>query len=235
MTNSVNRSCENDSPTSPSTTTSGLYQENDLLPTPRANKVDGYSSPRFSPTLAQALTSSQAASPVSHSRTQASEEAQQTTAISGRKCCDLLEKYPRAGSSLKTCVASLLLGGGWYSSKCVLTWKAKATKCNRLLFQLVPSTPHTEEIGSGSSPTNRKTMIPTPQARDGRGAAIKTRDDLDSLIDMGATKGGVGKKTGLKLQADFVEWMMGYPYQWTDLNCQSPDIEWNVLKVLETV
>jgi hypothetical protein len=33
--------------------------------------------------------------------------------------------------------------------KCVLTWKAKATKCNRLLFQLAPSTPRTAGIGSG--------------------------------------------------------------------------------------
>jgi hypothetical protein len=67
-------------------------------------------------------------------------------------------------------------------------------------------------------------MLPTPNARDGRGAAIKTRDDLDSLIDMGATKGGTGEKTGLKLQPNFVEWMMGYPQNWTDLNCPNQDI-----------
>jgi hypothetical protein len=60
-------------------------------------------------------------------------------------------------------------------------------------------------------------MIPTPNARDGRGAAIKTRDDLDSLIDMGATKGGTGTKTGLKLQPSFALWMMGYPTDWLDL------------------
>jgi hypothetical protein len=34
----------------------------------------------------------------------------------------------------------------------------------------------------------------------------------------------VGKGAGLRLQPNFVEWMMGYPQNWTDLNCQNQDI-----------
>lgn len=72
-------------------------------------------------------------------------------------------------------------------------------------------------------------MLPTPLSRDyksGRGKCQKER---------GRTKGkslpeeieSPGKYHGLKLQPNFVEWMMGYPPEWTDLNSQRPDIEHN--------
>jgi hypothetical protein len=62
-------------------------------------------------------------------------------------------------------------------------------------------------------------MMPTPSTRDWKGASkMKPRDTMDSLIERGATKGGIGTETGLKLQPNFVEWMMGYPQNWTDLN-----------------
>jgi hypothetical protein len=74
-------------------------------------------------------------------------------------------------------------------------------------------------------------MLPTPQARDGRGAAVKTRDDLDSMVEMGSTKGGIGQKTGLKLQPELVEWMMGLPEDYLDLPMEKlsppPDSEQN--------
>jgi hypothetical protein len=61
-------------------------------------------------------------------------------------------------------------------------------------------------------------MLPTPQARDFKGShKTKTRDTLPDQIEMGATKGMTGMKTGLKLQPSFVEWLMGYPIGWTDL------------------
>jgi hypothetical protein len=62
-------------------------------------------------------------------------------------------------------------------------------------------------------------------ARDWKGGGSQGRDSVDSLIEQGATKGQTGAKTGLKLQPNFVEWMMGYPQGWTDLNCPSPLIE----------
>lgn len=202
---------------------------------------------------------SQEASPASLSAKPDEGEARRTTATSGRKCYELYESFLPYGSSLKTCVASLLKGAGWYSNKCALTWKTQATRYNRLLFLLSPSTHRTEGIGSGLLPTaqaidgngegrvlrlkkdcNRDPnqpgswrgdlkdhikMIPTPNARDGRGAAVKTRDDMDSLIDMGSTNGGTGTPTGLKLQPNFVAWMMGYPLNWANLNSPSPDTE----------
>jgi len=61
-------------------------------------------------------------------------------------------------------------------------------------------------------------MIPTPATRDWKGASQKNpRDTVDSLVEVGATKGGTGARTGLKLQPAFVEWMMGFPEGWTEL------------------
>jgi|HubBroStandDraft_6_1064221.scaffolds.fasta_scaffold00472_3 site-specific DNA-cytosine methylase len=57
----------------------------------------------------------------------------------------------------------------------------------------------------------------------GEASNAKPRDTMDSLIETGATKGQTGTKTGLKLQPNFVEWMMGYPQGWTDLNFPSPN------------
>lgn len=74
------------------------------------------------------------------------------TAISGRKCFALFEKSSRATSWAKTFTGSLIGMEGWYSNRCYLTWKLKATKSNRMFFQLLPSTPRIAETGSGSLP-----------------------------------------------------------------------------------
>jgi hypothetical protein len=77
-------------------------------------------------------------------------------------------------------------------------------------------------------------LLTTPNARDWKDTPnmAKTRKDGRSKVDQCSRQ--VGDSTGLMLQAAFAEWMMGYPYRWTDLNCQNPDTEWNVLRDLET-
>ena len=58
--------------------------------------------------------------------------------------------------------------------------------------------------------------LPTPQSRDWKGPSDRSNrgieDDLPHKIE-----GRTGKKTGLKLQPAFVEWMMGFPIGFTDL------------------
>lgn len=121
-------------------------------------------------------------SPASHSVRPDEEKARQMTATSGQICFESYRTSSQTGSSLKTCVGLLLGTTVWYSSRCALTWKAKATKSNRLLFQLAPSTPRTDETGSGLLPTvqtqglkvckNRKSVpmiLPTPVASDYEG------------------------------------------------------------------
>jgi len=61
-------------------------------------------------------------------------------------------------------------------------------------------------------------MLPTPAQRDYKGGCETTPfNTLDTLIELGATSGQIGKKTGMKLQPAFVEWVMGFPKFWTEL------------------
>lgn len=105
------------------------------------------------------------ATPASHSATPGSAQARQTTAISGRKCFDLLTLSGRAG-----CLPKMLLGTSrWASTMCYLTWKERVTPGGRLLFQLAPSMPDIAGIGSGLLPTygaKPGQRIPTPTAQD---------------------------------------------------------------------
>ena len=64
-------------------------------------------------------------------------------------------------------------------------------------------------------------MLPTPGARDWKDTG--NMDNNKRMDNLGVTvwhksKKATGKKTGYKLQPAFVEWMMGYPEGWTELN-----------------
>ena len=82
-------------------------------------------------------------SPASRSATPGSvrEETMTRIATSGLKCFESFGKCVPDGSLRRMCRALLASKTAWYSSRCVLTWKVKATKSNRLLFQLQVSTP----------------------------------------------------------------------------------------------
>ena len=74
-----------------------------------------------------------------------SKEARAMTVSSGLACSRLLPQSSPLGSLVKTLLAS----SAWNSTACLLTWKAKATPRFRLLFQLAPSMPGTEETEFG--------------------------------------------------------------------------------------
>ena len=78
-----------------------------------------------------------------------SEKARMMTVTSGQKCIGSWLPSGPVGSLLK-----MLLGtSAWASTACFLTWKTRATPAGRLLFQLAPSTPRTEETEFGLWPT----------------------------------------------------------------------------------
>ena len=106
-------------------------------------------------------TSLQGDSRASRTAKQESALERKMTATSGRRCLEQFEKFNRPGLWAKTFVALLIGMEGWYSMKCRLTWKMKATKSHRFYFQLVPSTHPIEGIGFG--------LLATPQAIDGQG------------------------------------------------------------------
>ena len=176
--------------------------------------------------------SSQAVTLASPSARLGSAKAQRMTAISGRRCYELLSKRDPLGCLLKT----WLVTSRWVSTRCWLTWKVKATPHGRLLFQLVPSMPRTEETESGSSPT----IWPTPVADGDRavnykqggtslGYAARMWPTPTANEDACGTPSGKMQKmlgnhpevrnTGKgSLSADWVEQLMGYPAGWTCLD-----------------
>lgn len=79
-------------------------------------------------------------------------EARKTTVSSGQKCCALLEKSSQLGLLGRMLLESSI----WHSMMCFLTWKVKATKRRRLLFQLAVSMPRTG--------ANESLLLPTPTA-----------------------------------------------------------------------
>jgi len=172
-----------------------------------------------------------------------SDKAKEMTATSGRKYSELLKRQDPVGC----CVKMLLDTSRWASTKCFLTWEAKATPENRLLFQLVPKTPNTDAIESG--------LLPTPAARDFKGARGKAAqerkgnpsDTLPNWIrnqflatpqagddrDRGGTSNPsiqrrikIGKQINLSMNWDgpmnprFVEELMGYPAGWTEIDSE---------------
>lgn len=192
---------------------------------------------------------SQEDSPASHSAKLDEEKARQMTVTSGRTCFELYKTSSQTGSSLKTCVGLLLGTTAWYSSRCALTWKAKATKSNRLLFQLVPSTPRTAETESGLLPTvqtqglkvckNGKSIpmiLPTPDASDGSRGPAKIYNPRAKSQSGRTVTTLVGRGTGekLRLQPAMPEWMMGFPEKWTEFPIASPNGETNQLKPTAT-
>ena len=166
--------------------------------------------------LEEELILSREDSPASLFPAQEKEWERMMTVTSGRRCFELYEKYNQHGSSLKTCVDSLLSSKDWYSSKCNLTWKPMATKCNRFVFQLVPSMRRTEEIGSS--------LLPTPMASDGMRDSFKReslmkvqQNHLKKSLTFGMSIVEIILlNLGEKINLSFVEKMMGYPIGWTD-------------------
>ena len=116
--------------------------------------------------LFQTATSLQPDIPASHLVRPGSDEARKMTVTSGRKYLPLFKQNSLAGAFSRMFLDTSV----WASTKCYLTWKAKVTPSNRLLFQLAPSMPRTDAIESGSllhTPTaTANQMTPSMRNRD---------------------------------------------------------------------
>ena len=167
-----------------------------------------------------------------HSVQPGSEEARRMTVTSGRRCLELFRRSDPVGSLVRM----LLESSAWNSTRCYLTWKRSATPAKRLLFRLVPSMPSTEETGAQYWPTpttprphdsentvgkyipSQKqkdlayavAMWPTPIATDWKNRACKDYRK-NRHCQLQTTVGG-------QLNPMWVEWLMGFPLGWTDLN-----------------
>ena len=154
----------------------------------------------------------------------------------------------------------LLTTSIWASTLCFLTWRVRATPQQRLLYQLVPSTPLTDEtdcglwltptatnIGERSEEAMQKrkeyresigrttvppgglaeqvragkpttNMLPTPTARDWKdcGANINLYRHRRQDSQLGVVVMRESEDSG-SLNPTWVEWLMGFPIGWTDL------------------
>ena len=100
---------------------------------------------------------------------QESDLAKKMRDTSGLRCLEQFGKFNQVGLWART-FADLLIGtGDWYSTRCKLTWKLKATKSSRFYFQLRPSTHHTEETAFG--------LLPTPTAIDCTDATVNMKSN----------------------------------------------------------
>ena len=117
--------------------------------------IDRRSSPTSSPSTApdsEAQLCLPGASPASLSVTPGSAEARKMTVQSGLKCLELSTSRGPLGSLEKMLAAS----SAWNSTKCLLTWKWKATPAGRSILELSASTPRTAGCESG--------LLHTPKA-----------------------------------------------------------------------
>ena len=147
-----------------------LVETMNLLPTPQANDT-GRTPEQYRrhqqalsalPVIIQTVTSSQEDSHVNHSLMQAKEGGKMITAFFGQRCLSVFGSSNPHGLLRKMFTESLVLKMDWSSSRSALTWKKKVTKYGRSLFQLVPSTLHTEEIEYGllATPNTMDNMDP---------------------------------------------------------------------------
>lgn len=191
------------------------------------------------PTLPDLVEStySQQEFPVSLRPAPGSAEGRQMTAGCGRRLCGLLVRLGQRSPCLRTLLESLLSTQEWCSSRCALKWRHSVTPCNRLLFRLAPSTPHTGGTAFGFLPTLRRMEEGTYQLD--RGDKTKPRLTLAGLARLGLlptllrrdggsllhcrrganSQGGepLTVVVGQTLSPEFCEWFMGYPIDWTEL------------------
>jgi DNA-cytosine methyltransferase len=113
-------------------------------------------------------------------------------------------------------------GGGWYSTRCKLTWKIKGTKYKRIYFQLVARTLHTKE--------NELGLLPTPTLQDYTNSTFPPSQKKRFHIVGYLMRKGILAHSQLNPQ--FVEEMMGFPKNWTLLPFLNG--ETNQSKVTET-
>jgi len=132
-------------------------------------------------------------------------------------------------------------GGDWYSMRCVLTWKGKVMKSNRLLFLLQVSMPRTKENGSGLLliPTTKEEVVnlekfKTRMEKYPNGTTMPnlatqvmgmlptpTTRDANGIENSPSQKGkshlaaDLGDGTNSQLNPHFVLEMMGFPPNWT--------------------
>ena len=189
-------------------------------------------------------TSSQGDIPANHSARQDVKKVSKIRDTSGQSILDLSNNSDQLGLLERMLVDTLNSVSTPYSR----TWKVRVTPQGRLVFQLLASVPTTKEKESGFWPTPNardwkdsvnkvppsvgktrghslgmkvaeRKMWPTPIAAIGMN--MRLTENMAKLRHKKYLETEVAYQEsapGGKLNPTGVEWLMGYPTQWTDLN-----------------
>ena len=166
-------------------------------------------------------------------------KGREMTAISGRRCLELFGRFVPDGSWAKTFPGLLIGQTDWFSSRCVLTWKMRATKSDRSYFRLAVSTLPIAGTGCGLLPTVQtqglkicvegKTvfmpmrLLHTPTANDARNVSLPPSQAKRNggMVKTAMRSDGYRTGAGFRLNPRFLAEMMGFPPDWTALPFQS--------------
>ena len=183
------------------------------------------------------LTLFVAATPVSRSASPEQETERKMPAIFGRDSQTLLGFYDPDTHCWKTSQATCLSD----STECLQTWPRAGMTHNGIVYQLQPSVPRTyaiefslslhgkplewtptataNQMAPSMRPRNPGLRWPTPTAS--AWAATGQRNLLQKHVDQGditeQEKRQMTSGNGGKLNPEWVEWLMGFPIGWTDL------------------
>ena len=146
---------------------------------------------------------------VSRSVVPGSERAKMILVTSGKKCLELLKQQNHIGLLEKM----LLESSNWLSMKSVLTWKVVATPGGRSVYRL--SMPISILMG------NECLLWPRPTVAGLRGGShtpAKMKKLLDANIITQEEYKVLISSNGNRINPDLLEWLMGYPIGWTELD-----------------
>ena len=145
----------------------------------------------------------------SRSPSPGSAEAKTMTVTSGQKCSASYRNCGQLGSLVRMCLESSI----WHSTRCLLTWKTKATPAKRSLFQLAVLMPRTDDTECA--------FWPTPKASATMGGCSGARKTLQRMADRGLItedeRRSFSAGNGGKTNPAIIEWLMGYEQQFTKL------------------
>lgn len=141
------------------------------------------------------------------------QKGQEDPRFYGRQCIELYKNVGRHGSSLKMFSDLLVTQTEWSSSKCALIWKVKATKYNRLLFQLRVRTLFKKGSEFGLLPALTASEAKRIKLR--RESILKHSDKRKSnYLTAHISRAGFNPSD---ITPGWMEWFMGFPIGWTEL------------------